>query len=112
LQSWRESVSTLVSPGVDKISSPFGCGASARWLCGERLKRCTLELGGKSAAIILDDVIGYRYPYPVAKLDYEQGRLIAQTRILAPRARTTKWSTPSVSGVAAMVWATRMPAPK
>ena len=25
-------------------------------LCGAQLKRCTLELGGKSAAIVLDDV--------------------------------------------------------
>ena len=24
-------------------------------LCGGKLKRCTLELGGKSAAIVLDD---------------------------------------------------------
>jgi acyl-CoA reductase-like NAD-dependent aldehyde dehydrogenase len=25
-------------------------------LCGERIARCTLELGGKSAAVVLDDM--------------------------------------------------------
>ena len=44
-------------PGVDKIaftgSSAVGRRIAA--LCGEQLKRVSLELGGKSAAIILDD---------------------------------------------------------
>lgn len=44
-------------PGVDKIgftgSGPVGKRIAA--LCSERLARCTLELGGKSAAVILDD---------------------------------------------------------
>ena len=30
--------------------------AADRALCGERIARCTLELGGKSAAVILDDM--------------------------------------------------------
>ncbi len=44
-------------PGVDKVaftgSSAVGRRIAA--LCGEQLKRVSLELGGKSAAIILDD---------------------------------------------------------
>ncbi|HEV8628042.1 MAG TPA: aldehyde dehydrogenase [Acidimicrobiia bacterium] len=43
--------------GVDKVSFTGSTAAGRRIasLCGERLKRCSLELGGKSAAIILDD---------------------------------------------------------
>ena len=44
-------------PGVDKIAFT-GSTASGRQIaaiCGEQLKRVSLELGGKSAAIILDD---------------------------------------------------------
>src|SRR6202022_4131369 len=44
-------------PGVDKISFT-GSSATGRRIaaiCGEQLKRVSLELGGKSAAIILDD---------------------------------------------------------
>src|SRR6187200_1983713 len=43
--------------GIDKISFTGSTAAGRRIasLCGEQLKRVTLELGGKSAAIILDD---------------------------------------------------------
>ena len=54
----RETGERLVRhPGVDKISFT-GSSATGRHiaaLCGEQLKRVSLELGGKSAAIILDD---------------------------------------------------------
>lgn len=44
-------------PGVDKVSFTGSSAAGRRIasLCGERVARYTLELGGKSAAIILDD---------------------------------------------------------
>jgi aldehyde dehydrogenase (NAD+) len=44
-------------PDVDKISFTGSTVAGRRIasLCGERIARCTLELGGKSAAVILDD---------------------------------------------------------
>jgi acyl-CoA reductase-like NAD-dependent aldehyde dehydrogenase len=44
-------------PGVDKITSTGSSLAGKRIasLCGERVARCTLELGGKSAGVILDD---------------------------------------------------------
>jgi betaine-aldehyde dehydrogenase len=49
----------LVShPQVDKVSFTGSTAVGRRIgsICGEQIKRCTLELGGKSAAIILDDV--------------------------------------------------------
>ncbi|WP_343046902.1 aldehyde dehydrogenase [Sphingomonas chungangi] len=44
-------------PGVDKISFTGSSAAGRRIasICGERIARYTLELGGKSAAVILDD---------------------------------------------------------
>jgi len=44
-------------PGVDKVTFTGSTGAGRRIasICGERIARCTLELGGKSAAVILDD---------------------------------------------------------
>jgi len=44
-------------PRVDKITFTGSTAAGRRVasLCGERVARCTLELGGKSAAVILDD---------------------------------------------------------
>lgn len=43
--------------GVDKVSFTGSVPAGQRIasVCGNRLARCTLELGGKSAAIVLDD---------------------------------------------------------
>lgn len=44
-------------PGIDKVSFTGSVAAGRRIasVCGDRLARCTLELGGKSAAVILDD---------------------------------------------------------
>ena len=55
----REVSELLVrNPGVDKITFTGSTAAGRRIasLCGERIARCTLELGGKSAAVILDDM--------------------------------------------------------
>jgi len=43
---------------VDKITFTGSTAAGRRIasLCGERIARCTLELGGKSAAVVLDDM--------------------------------------------------------
>jgi betaine-aldehyde dehydrogenase len=88
----RETSEHLVThPGVDKISFT-GSGLAGRHiaaLCAQDLRRVTLELGGKSAAVVLED----------ADLDTSLGHIvsnglmnngqacIAQTRILAPKAR-------------------------
>ncbi|WP_324739973.1 aldehyde dehydrogenase [Tsuneonella sp. CC-YZS046] len=44
-------------PGVDKIgfTGSSAVGKRIAGICAERMARCTLELGGKSAAVILDD---------------------------------------------------------
>lgn len=44
-------------PDVDKVAFTGSVAAGQRIasVCGERIARCSLELGGKSAAIILDD---------------------------------------------------------
>jgi acyl-CoA reductase-like NAD-dependent aldehyde dehydrogenase len=55
----REVSELLVrDPRVDKITFTGSTAAGRRIasICGERIARCTLELGGKSAAVVLDDV--------------------------------------------------------
>ena len=77
--------------GVDKIAFTGSTAAGRRIasICGEQLKRFSLELGGKSAAIILDDadldttVEGLKF----ASLLNSGQTCIAQTRILASRKR-------------------------
>jgi acyl-CoA reductase-like NAD-dependent aldehyde dehydrogenase len=77
--------------GVDKIAFT-GSSATGRRiaaLCGEQLKRVSLELGGKSAAIILDDadiaktVAGLK----TAGLMNNGQACVAQTRILVSERR-------------------------
>lgn len=54
----RDASERLVRhPDVDKIgfTGSSAVGKRIASICGERVARCTLELGGKSAAIILDD---------------------------------------------------------
>jgi betaine-aldehyde dehydrogenase len=103
----REVSEHLVThPGVDKISftgSAVG-GKRIGGLCGERLKRCTLELGGKSAAIILDDAdLATTIPSLLPNAIMNNGQAcIAQTRILAPRSRYADVVDAVVSGVSAM----------
>jgi aldehyde dehydrogenase (NAD+) len=88
----RETSEYLVRhPDVDKIAFTGSTRAGRRIaaLAGEQLKRVSLELGGKSAAIILPDA-----DVPAAVQGLKFGSLlnngescIAQTRILAPRSR-------------------------
>ncbi len=78
--------------GVDKVSFTGSTAAGRRIgsLCGERLRRCTLELGGKSAAILMDDVdLDVTLPnlLPMGSMMNNGQACVAQTRILAPRSR-------------------------
>ncbi|MEV0336546.1 aldehyde dehydrogenase [Nocardia sp. NPDC050717] len=52
-----ESEYLVTHPGVDKVSFTGSTAAGRRIasLCGDDVRRYTLELGGKSAAIVLDD---------------------------------------------------------
>ncbi len=45
------------NPGVDKVSftGSTAAGMKIASICGSRIARCTLELGGKSAGVVLDD---------------------------------------------------------
>ena len=57
--SHREAADHLVNnPGVDKVSFTGSTLAGKRIaeVCGSRIARCTLELGGKSAAVVMDDM--------------------------------------------------------
>ena len=59
LTAGREVSEQLVAhPGVDMVSFTGSTGAGKRIgaICGEQVKRVALELGGKSAAVILDDM--------------------------------------------------------
>jgi aldehyde dehydrogenase (NAD+) len=55
----ERAVSELIvrHPDVDKVTFTGSTAAGKRIaaICGERIARCTLELGGKSAAVVLDD---------------------------------------------------------
>jgi betaine-aldehyde dehydrogenase len=78
-------------PGIDKVSftGSTAAGRKVGAICGEQLKRCTLELGGKSAAVILDDAdLDTAIPglLPAAMMNNGQA-CVAQTRVLAPRSR-------------------------
>ncbi len=76
-------------PGVDKIAftGSTAAGRTIASICGEQLKRVSLELGGKSAAIVLDDadlaktMEGLKF----ASLMNNGQACVAQTRILASR---------------------------
>lgn len=56
--SEREAADHLVhNPGIDKVSFTGSTAAGKRIaeVCASRIARCSLELGGKSAAIVRDD---------------------------------------------------------
>ncbi|MDT5003520.1 MAG: aldehyde dehydrogenase [Mycobacterium sp.] len=77
--------------GVDKIAFT-GSSATGRHIaavCGEQLKRVSLELGGKSAAIILDDAdIDHTVRHlKMAGLMNNGQACVAQTRILVSERR-------------------------
>jgi betaine-aldehyde dehydrogenase len=88
----REAGETLVRhPGIDKVSFTGSTTAGRRIgsICGELLKRCTLELGGKSAAIIRDDAnLDAVVPELVPAAIMNNGQAcVGQTRVLASRRR-------------------------
>jgi betaine-aldehyde dehydrogenase len=81
----------VTHPDVDKVAFT-GSSAVGRWIaaeCGKQLKRYSLELGGKSAAIICADaslertVDGLKF----ASFLNNGEACVAQTRVLAPRER-------------------------
>lgn len=103
----REAGERLVShPGVDKVAftGSTAAGRKIGAICGEQLKRVSLELGGKSAAIVLDDadiaatLEGLKF---VALMNSGQA-CVAQTRILVSRERHDEVAAALADTVAAM----------
>ncbi|MBJ7336786.1 aldehyde dehydrogenase [Mycolicibacterium sp.] len=90
-------------PGIDKVvfTGSTAAGRAIMSRCSERLTPLTLELGGKSAAVLLDD----------ADFDWSIKRLVpmsigntgqscmAQTRMLVPRDRHDEFVEKFVAGV-------------
>lgn len=77
--------------GVDKIAFT-GSTETGKWImgrCAETLKRVTLELGGKSAGILLDDVdLDRVLPMLAERMTVLSGQVCGTlTRILVPRSR-------------------------
>jgi len=78
-------------PDVDKIAftGSTAVGRSIAASCGQQLKRCSVELGGKSAAVVLDDADPERTAEGLRFASFiNNGQACAaQTRVLVPRHR-------------------------
>ncbi|MET0984547.1 MAG: aldehyde dehydrogenase [Steroidobacteraceae bacterium] len=94
-------------PGIDKVSFTGStvAGRKIGAICGEHLKRVSLELGGKSAAVVLDDakvetVLGCAIPFGIAANNGEA--CMAMTRILLPRSRYREFAEAITDTVASL----------
>jgi aldehyde dehydrogenase (NAD+) len=94
-------------PGVDKISFTGSTvvGARIAAACGSRIRRCSLELGGKSAAIVLPDApLETTVPGLIGGVVGNNGQLCAAlTRILLPRSRYDEFVTALTSAFSALI---------
>ena len=81
----------VAHPGVDKVAftGSTGAGRAIARTCGELLRPVTLELGGKSAAIVLDDVDldAFVLGLPATSLLNNGQTCYNATRVLVPAAR-------------------------
>ena len=98
LPAGREVGEHLVRhPDVDKVAFTGSTAAGKRImsLCGERIARVTLELGGKSAGIIADDIPADEIvpDLVMAGLGHSGQVCAALTRILVPRHRHEEFAT-------------------
>lgn len=96
----------VIHPGVDKIGFTGSTVAGRRIasLAGERLKRVSLELGGKSAAIVLPDA---NLSETVGALRYRSfpnnGQVcVAQTRVLVPNRMYSEFADAMTADVSTM----------
>jgi len=85
-------------PGIDKVSFTGStvAGKKIGAICGGQLKRFSLELGGKSAAILLDDVnLAEALPMLLPNAIMNNGEAcIARPGSWPPGTATRRWSTP------------------
>ena len=81
----------VAHPGTDSISftGSTRAGRHIAQVCGAQLKPVTAELGGKSAAVLLDDVDleGFSNTLIPTCLPHTGQICFANTRVLAPRSR-------------------------
>ena len=92
LPGGRETGEHLVRhPDIDKVAFTGSTAAGRRIgaICGEQLKRCSLELGGKSAAIVLDDadLASTLEALKFVGVMNSGQACVAQTRVLVSRTR-------------------------
>jgi aldehyde dehydrogenase (NAD+) len=91
-------------PGVDKITftGSTAVGAQIAASCGAQIRRCSTELGGKSAAVVLADApLESTVAGLVAGVMGNNGQLCAAlTRILLPRSRYDEFATALTTAVA------------
>jgi aldehyde dehydrogenase (NAD+) len=95
--SAEESAYLVAHPGVDMVSFTGSAAVGSRIAatCGELIKPCVLELGGKSAAIVLEDArLDDILPILVgASVGVGAGQnCAAQTRILVPESQYTAYA--------------------
>lgn len=78
----------VAHPGIDKVaftgSTPVGRGIGR--ICGERLKPVTLELGGKSAALLLEDAPLDKFVADISDLSFSNNGQTCtnNSRIIVP----------------------------
>jgi len=92
----REASEHLVThPDVDKVTFTGSSAAGRRVasLCGQDLRRVTLELGGKSAAVLLDDadVAAAAESLRIGSLRNTGQVCSLKTRVVVPRAREAEF---------------------
>lgn len=81
----------VLHPEIDKITftGSSEAGRKIAAICGERIARCTLELGGKSAALVLDDYDIDRFADSLAEAaPFNTGQVCCSiTRVVVSRSR-------------------------
>lgn len=94
-------------PGVDKVSFTGSVAAGKRVMevASRNLTRVTLELGGKSAAVVLPDAdLATAVPGIVSAAWMNNGQAcVAQTRILLPRSRYDEFADAFAAAASALV---------
>ncbi|MGE2732993.1 aldehyde dehydrogenase [Mycolicibacterium vaccae] len=94
-------------PGVDKVSftGSTAAGKAVAAACAADLKRVSLELGGKSAAIVLDDADPAAVATAVRAASLSNSGQIcnALTRILVPLSRADEFTDALAAEVSALV---------
>jgi aldehyde dehydrogenase (NAD+) len=103
----REASEHLVQhPGVDKVGFTGSTAAGRRIaaICGNDLRRVTLELGGKSAALVLDDADFASVAEALRLGSFRNNGQICtlKTRILVPRRREGEFIDALSAAVASM----------